>query len=176
MRKESGFTLIELMVTVSVLAVLLGVGVPSMIDFMDTNRRAAAVNALVNDLQRARSTAASRGENVVVCRATDSTGCASNGDWADGWLVFLDDEGDGVLSLGLNSGDEILAVQGPRTGLNMPGSVTRFTYTANALSLSGVGGSVAVCLDGPENDRWIAVASTGRPRLQTFQGNLGVAC
>lgn len=84
-RRQSGFTLIELMVTISVLAILLGVGVPSFQATIQGNRISTSANDLVAALQFARSEAVRRGVNVTVCSSNDQATCS--GAWSDGWIV-----------------------------------------------------------------------------------------
>ncbi len=82
---HGGFTLVELMVTLSVLAVLLGVGVPSFQATIRGNRITATANDLVAALQFARSEAVRLGVNVTLCPSNNQTTCS--GAWTDGWVV-----------------------------------------------------------------------------------------
>lgn len=168
MRNHVGFTLIELMITIAIAALLLGVAVPSMASMMESNRRAAAVNSLISDMQLARSAAASRGAEVVVCHSTNGTSCSgqSNPDWSTGWLVFVDN----VAANGsVDTDEEVLAVAGARSGVTMPSTASsgRFQFKPGARSM--VGATVAVCPKGSDKGRWIIVSATGRPRLQDTQ-------
>lgn len=173
MRKNSGFTLIELMVAISVLAILLAVGVPSMIDFLQNNRRAAAVNSLVSDLQQARNSAATLGLRVVLCHSDDGTSCSNGGtpDWSAGWILFVDDNQNGVLdatdrNAEFDGGEALLSMDEGREGLTIPSSTDRFIF--NPGFNSGINaGVIAVCIDGPggDDDRWVVIGPTGRPRL-----------
>ena len=85
MNKHAGFTLVELMVTISVLAVLLGIGVPSFRDMIEGNRITTVTNDLVSGLQFARSEAVKRGANVTLCSTNDQDTCS--GAWVDGWVA-----------------------------------------------------------------------------------------
>lgn len=85
MNKQSGFTLIELMVTISILAILLGIGVPSFRATIEGNRIATVTNDLVGALQFARSEAIKRSTNVVLCSSSDQASCS--GSWVDGWVA-----------------------------------------------------------------------------------------
>lgn len=87
-----GFTLIELMIIITIAAILLGVGVPGMRDLMVSNRRTSVVNDLVSSLHLARSKAYSENIRVMVCPAAGAgTQCGGSTDWGNGWLVFRDD-------------------------------------------------------------------------------------
>jgi type IV fimbrial biogenesis protein FimT len=83
-----GFTLLELMITISVAGVLLTVGVPSFVDLVRNNRAATNVNELLTSFSIARSESIKRGWNVSVCRSSNGATCT--GAWADGWIVFRD--------------------------------------------------------------------------------------
>lgn len=90
MKTEHGFTLVELMVTLAVAAILLTVGVPSMTNLIKNNRLTAATNAFVSSLNLARSEAVKQGRNAVLC-VGDQNGCAA-GNWAGGWTVLVDSD------------------------------------------------------------------------------------
>lgn len=88
-----GFTLIELMVTIAILVILLGVGVPSFQAMVQNSRATALANDLVSALNLARSEAVRRGESVSLCASADGSACGGN--WIEGWIVHL--ESDEVL-------------------------------------------------------------------------------
>jgi type IV fimbrial biogenesis protein FimT len=94
--RARGFTLLELMATVSILGVLLAIGVPSFNEIIRNNRTAAQANELVTALNIARSEASKRGVPVTVCAADAARdACAGDavGNWANGWLIFQDANG-----------------------------------------------------------------------------------
>ena len=84
-RGQRGFTLIEMMVVISLLAILLAVGVPSFRAMIQQNRVTAVTNDLVAALQFARSEAIRTGANVTVCSSSDQSTCS--GVWTNGWVV-----------------------------------------------------------------------------------------
>ena len=88
--EQGGFTLIELMFTIMVLAVLLAIGIPSFREFTQASRMATATNSLIGDLNYARTEAIKRRQPVTLCRSTDGATCATAaGDFRE-WIVFLD--------------------------------------------------------------------------------------
>ena len=103
--REKGFTLIELMVALAVLAILLLVAVPNFSIFMSEARVDSAKNKLISAVGFARSEAIKRGVAVAICRkqADPNNTCsgtsmaAGNADWSNGWVVFLDEDDDQTL-------------------------------------------------------------------------------
>src|SRR6056297_2046627 len=90
--KHPGFTLIEVMVVLVVLAVLLSVGAPSFTTLIRDNRLVSAVYDLRGALSTARSEALAQRAFVTVCPSSDGATCS--GTWADGYIVFVDFDGD----------------------------------------------------------------------------------
>lgn len=82
---ERGFTLIELIVTVAVLAILLSIAIPNYQTFVLNSRMASQTNDLVTALNLARSEAVKRAADVTVCASSNGTSCT--GGWAQGWIV-----------------------------------------------------------------------------------------
>lgn len=87
---NSGFTLIELMITVAVLALVVTVAIPSFEGQIRNNRSVAQAENLVIALNMARSEAVKRARRVSVCPSTNGNSCNTT-NWRDGWIVFLDD-------------------------------------------------------------------------------------
>lgn len=94
---QRGFSMLELMVAVTVLGILFGIGVPSFNAMIRNNRVASNTNEIVLALSVARSEAVRRGLPVSVCAATTPTSstCVAAGasNWANGWIVFTDATG-----------------------------------------------------------------------------------
>jgi len=93
-RNHSGFTLIELMTTLLVAAVVLGIGIPAFNQFVATNQMAAGVNDLTSALHLARTEAVKRRANVTICPSAnpmaDPPACDNGGTFSEGWVVFVD--------------------------------------------------------------------------------------
>jgi type IV fimbrial biogenesis protein FimT len=96
MKKYSGFTLIELMITLFIVGILLAVGVPSMRTFLQNNQLIATTNELVSSIHIARSEALKLNKKVTICVSADGKSCVSSEKWAQGWIVFVDANDDRV--------------------------------------------------------------------------------
>ncbi|WP_227370300.1 GspH/FimT family pseudopilin [Halomonas sp. M20] len=94
MRQQRGFTLIELMATLGVMAVVASFAVPTWQSFMARQQVDNDVRALTRSLAMARSEAVSQGDDVSVCpyaiTATESnpSDCSEDDDWQHGWVVY----------------------------------------------------------------------------------------
>ena len=106
--QNAGFTLIELMIVIVVLAIFVTVGVPNFQNIVRENRLATQANELVSSLHFARSEAIKRRLPIVLCRTTNGTACVTGGtaSWESGWLVFVDDNDNGAFNSG--AGEQLL--------------------------------------------------------------------
>lgn len=108
-RANRGISLIELMTTISALAISLTFGVPTFNTVRATIQRGQVAGELISSLTLARSEAARRGVPVSVCAAADDAATcatASSPSWLGGWIVFSDLQGDGDRVI--NGTDQIL--------------------------------------------------------------------
>lgn len=156
MPTQRGFTLIELMVTVSLLAILLSVAIPSFRDMLQNNRTQTIADNLMTALQYARSEAIKRGAKVEICRSANTSDatpiCANSTAWGDGWLVKV-------------SGGAVLRVWEPVSSANqIAGPNETLTFLANGLRSNSGDKSFTVkfsnCSGKPQYT--ITVAATGR--------------
>lgn len=109
LRKNSGFTLIELMVTLAVVAIVATIAVPMMSDVITRSRTTAAFNELQGLVGYARSESAKLpGGAVFLCSSNNGTACTGEVDWSTGWLIARDANGDGSF----DAGDTVLRVMG----------------------------------------------------------------
>ena len=87
-QRENGFSLLELMVAIAVLAIILGIGVPSYNTFIESSRLQTTTHDLRTAIQLARSEAISKRATVAACRANVAgDACGFNADWSSGWLI-----------------------------------------------------------------------------------------
>ena len=106
--RQRGFSLVELMVTITVAAILLAIAVPGFRDVIHRNRVSSASNELLASLSYARTEAITRGQLVSMCPSTDSESCAGGKVYESGWIVYTYPAG--VASVGKNydAGSSIL--------------------------------------------------------------------
>jgi type IV fimbrial biogenesis protein FimT len=94
--KSSGFTLLEIMIVIALLAVLIGLGAPSMGEFIRNSRITGKANDLLAGLNVARTEAIKRHVPVTVCATGNATEdvpeCDANADFSQ-WIAFVDDDG-----------------------------------------------------------------------------------
>lgn len=164
---ERGFTLIELMVTLSIAAILLTVAVPNFITFVQNNRLATQANDLVTMLNYARSEAVKRNQRITICSSTTGTSCANSTTWGTGFIVFADIDGDGVV----DGGEDVLQVRQGVEGANTltAGAQSSITYQSNGF-LSGVGANDIFRLcdsRGTASARSITLSMQGRVSTST---------
>jgi len=129
--RQRGLTLIELMFAITVLAILLGIGAPSFVDFVRDNRVTALTNDLVTATALARSEASKRGLPVSVCPSANAVACSGATDWAVGWIVFTDTGVAGAV----DGTDEILQVaDAAPAGYSLTGVTRFFRFAPNGLT------------------------------------------
>ncbi len=88
-RRSRGFSLLELMITITVMAILLAIALPSFRDVIHRNQVSSASNAILASVSYARSEAITRGQLVSVCPGDKTSGCSAGGKVYDqGWIVY----------------------------------------------------------------------------------------
>jgi len=94
---QRGFSLMELMFTITVLGILLGVAVPNFLEIVRNNRLVSQNNEFIGSLNLARSEALKRSGSVSVCASADQATCSGSTNWTTGWIVFNDVTGNGTF-------------------------------------------------------------------------------
>lgn len=162
MSKQRGLTLIELMITLAVLAVLATSAVPAMTRFIDEQRLTAGANLLVTHLQYARSEAIARNLPVSACPSPDGLTCQGNR-WDMGWMVFIDRH----KSAQPASPQEVLRVVQPETALQMSSGGRKWVRFQGSGAAYGSNLTIRVCA--PRSDssaRAVIVSNPGRVRAE----------
>ncbi|MEQ1544213.1 GspH/FimT family pseudopilin [Methyloglobulus sp.] len=161
-----GFTLIELMLTIAIAAVVMGLAVPSFNTAIKNNRLTTQANDLVTSLNLARSEAVKRGTRVTLCKSSDGANCVADGatsNWRQGWIIFTDQNNNNDYD---PPAETLLKVQGSaQVQISMAGSgnvVDFISYLASGLV--NLGGFITICDDraGPFG-KTIGLGPLGRP-------------
>ena len=87
--RRTGFTVIELMITVAIVAILATIAAPSLRDLTQNARMTSLANDLMTDLSVARGEAVKRGVSVTICSSNNGTSCTAS-EWRYGWIVFAE--------------------------------------------------------------------------------------
>ncbi len=108
-KQQQAFTLIELMVTLAVLAIVLAVAIPSFNTQIQNNRSLALGEDFTTALSFARSEAVKRGGPVTLCASNAAQADCGN-DWDNGWLIAVDAADETAAAPSVDSADDILRV------------------------------------------------------------------
>lgn len=166
MKKETGFTLLELMVVVAIVGILMAFGMPALQDFIKNDRLSSQINALVGHLAYARSEAVLRSQQVGLCASSDMTSCSGT-NWAGGWILYVDADSSSDYNAAT---DTILRVQQALSGNNTTLTSTvgigpQFLYDNRGYAVVGNTGSFSLCDDRLESKmKSITISNTGRVR------------
>lgn len=178
----TGFTFIELIVALSIAAILLTLAAPNMSSFILSQRLSGQVNDFVADLNLARAEAIKRGVPVTVCKSTNPTAATptcntTTGDaWTTGRVIFVDLNRDGVIDTTAPV-DTVLRVREQLDGVasnnnrllgdgNAAGTANRITYTNTGLTTLTGEVELRVCDNrGVNFGRAVVINFTGRVRL-----------
>ena len=166
MKKQSGFTLIELIIVMVVIGLVMSFAIPSMQTFNQNDRLTTNINTMISHLAYARSEAVKRSAQVSICASGDGVTCGAS-NWRDGWLVYVDADQNGTL----DGGEEIMKVQGALDASQTTGTGgglgLQVTYDNRGFAATGSTGAIGLCdgRSGPYG-KVIWITNTGRVRLE----------
>ena len=179
-----GYSVLELMLAVSIASALAAVGVPAFTNLTLDSHRTTLTNELLGGLLLARSEAVKRGQNVIVCGLSDANRngvldpferrCAGR-DWTDGWMLGAWDDVNHDNAVGA---DEVTALRIFLTGESGRMTVTTGNFTATPpVAPAGTAvmkifgrrsnnGTITICdRRGSRQARAIIISPNGRARV-----------
>lgn len=191
MKRQQGFTLIELIIVVAMVSIMLSIAVPSFRSFISNYRVTAAVNDFLQGVTGARAEAIKRGRRVVMV-PNDASGAPSpTGSWANGWTVFVDfttsattgTNGNFTLDASektagnfvfahaalptsitiADAGGGTTLTEGPNTYISFDGTGYARQVTTSAVIVGGV--KITDATMSTPNIRVLCIGPLGRPRI-----------
>lgn len=174
--------MIELIVALSVLAIIVAMAVPSFTSFINSNRLATNANELVASVQLAKMESLRRGLRVGVCESSNGTTCTDGDNWAQ-WITIADVDRDGDF----DASDDVLRVSTVKVPVQVRASAdigdntNRIEFRADGLARDDAGAllnaAVGVCIPTTmpaENQRLVGIGSGSR--ISTSRVDAGGAC
>jgi type IV fimbrial biogenesis protein FimT len=177
MKNDAGFTLIELIVTVAIAAIVLAIAVPSFQETITSNRLTTFSNTLVASLNFARSEAIKQNRRVTLCSSADGLSCATGG-YQQGWIVFIDSNNNATVPNAQNVLQVSEALSGDVTLAGTSTPVQSYiSYVASGVSQripTDTGGfqagTLRLCKPGyTASERQIILSNGGRTRVQRIE-------
>ncbi len=164
MNKVNGFTLIELIIALAVIAIVSAIAAPSFAEIIADNKQVTRYNQLVAGIAYARSEAIKRGIRTSICQSYDGSSCTKQSkQWHLGWIAYTDPDSDNQV----DADETILLVQQPfndEVTISF-GSRTRIAYYPDGLAVGSSNGTFLVCDErGDATKSGLIISVSGRPR------------
>ena len=172
-RHEAGFTLVELIITLTIAGILIALAAPAMQTFVFDQRLTTQANDFIADLSLSRSEAIRRASNVVICKqggSVSSPSCSTSAAWGAGWVVFVDTGSPPDGALGSN--ETVLRIRQSLDGNNtlnaIPSSTNSIVFANTGLTTLSSSSEVAMRFcdsRGASKAVTVWVNFTGRARI-----------
>ncbi len=160
MTYQKGLTLIEIFMTLVILGILVSIAVPSYNALIQGYKARTLSTEFISSLALARSEAVRQNTNVAMCAAADANLNTCGTDWTHGWIVFVDNDGNGDIA---NNADKIKVHSALEQGTTVTAASSNIVYNSRGFVKSGAGDYILNASDCAGNDgRNINIANTGR--------------
>ncbi len=175
MQRQKGFSLMELLTIIGVLAMLAGMGIPVFTAVTRSSRAVTYTNDFVSTMHTARLEAVTNVAQVTVCKSVDQQVCSNAATWQDGWIVFVDTNEDEVRDVG-GTPETLLRAH---DSLHQSNSLQSAEFTnwiafrPNGLTLGTLAnaGTFSLCHETDDrHTRIISINRTGSPSLLENNG------
>jgi len=171
----AGITLVELLVSLTIVGVLLVLSMPTWSSTLERMRLAKATNDLLSHITLARTESIRTGQRVVVCKGDDELGCRTGTpDWGGGWIVFVDSNRNGVWNSSDSQERLVSSSRGARNVRVFGNTHVRdyVAYSPQGYSRTHTGafqvGTITLCLTGRSQStaNRIVISRSGRARVE----------
>lgn len=185
--RQTGLTMIELLITLAVLAILLAIGIPSFEGLMASTRVTNTTNELLSAFAQTRSEAIRRGQRVTICISANGIQCTNAGNWEQGWIIFSDATRAGNVA-NVDAGE--IVIHNNRvslTGITIQGAAAlpryiSFSSDGQSRTLAGAiqTGNIEVCstssaLSDNNRARRLQINASGQV-VMTQPANINIGC
>ena len=167
-KPDKGYSLYELLLTLSVAAVILAIGLPSFSGTLARQRQRVEIDALFHAIHLARKESIMRRKVVSLCPSLDGKQCNPGRDWSAGWLMFANHDRDEPPMI--DESEPILWRH--VVGETVQISANRRGFTLRSTVLRATNGTFVVCdRTGRVRPRALVISYTGRPRVAEQKRN-----
>lgn len=172
-KNNSGFTLIEIMVTIAIVGIFASIALPSFSKLIESNRINTATNELVSNLLLARSEALKRRNTVTICPSSNQTSCNDNTNFSTGWIVFLDCDndiipGETITDCGPNGTEDIIKVGDGFDSIYMTNQTVKKISFGFSGRLAGAASTFDIGKDASNKKKKIVLSRVGRVRSESY--------
>lgn len=189
--KNKGFTLTELVVTVTIVGILSALAAPNFIEMVRDNRLTGITNELIGDMLLSRTEAIKRNNPVVICKTNDASvadpvcDTTNSSPWSKGWIVFVDTNNSGTRDSPGGTLETLLRVHGsiesssisltPLAPTGTDSDMRNFvSYRPSGRPLSFTGGTFKLCDQrGARSAKSLVVSETGQARISYQRDSSG---
>jgi type IV fimbrial biogenesis protein FimT len=172
--RPAGYTLVEVLVTLALLAMLAQMGSSSFSRLTADLKLATSVNNLVHVFQLARQLSWTIGEDVVLCKSRDQRNCQDDASWNDGWVLFSNLDQDNPPAIDPN--EPVHRSSPSIAGISI--SANRRAFVMRPFGMRATNGTLTYC-DKRLNaaGRAVVVSYTGKARIiRTRQNGAPIVC
>ena len=165
----AGYSLYEMVMTVAVVSVVLGLGVPSFYNMAANTRIRVEIDRLFHAIHHARKESVVKRRVMTICPTGDRISCDPNGDWQTGWMLFANKDRDWPAD---RDPDEAIVMYGD-IDPDIRISANRKSFSLRSTELRATNGTIVVCdRRGRGRAKALIVSYTGRPRV-AFENSRG---
>jgi len=173
LRRQRGLTLMELLQTVGIVAIVLSFGVPSMTSMVRKNQAVTYTNEILSTIHAARSQAMQNVVQITICKSKDQVRCTAGANWRTGWIAFADRNQNQVRDMGDDAEEIVYAHARLDDSYAMQSDAfadwIAFRPNGMAIGSNGNAGMIELCNSShPDVNRAVSISRTGSPSIETI--------